>query len=211
MSRILLKAITILFALVILTGLIPSEAGQSAGPVISADAPVIEARLFKNGIVMVTRKFTAGREGGNFFIHDFVFNPVHGTIWVQSDSDVQFRTHVETTEKKGTFLNGDRMLKYLAGKNVELTLNNSDKKITGKVLDIPGTVFSDKNILAISTNEGTEFIETGTIRLFKVPGTTISGNEKEFAVTEKVQTSGIMVSVGPSSQKQDIIFSYLTR
>ncbi|MFC2172813.1 hypothetical protein ACFLU6_09300 [Acidobacteriota bacterium] len=193
------------------------------------DAPVVEARLFKNGLAMVTRAFVLESGENTYRIKDTP-RPVHGTLWFEGDSEVRVKFIEDVFVEKPHALDRQILLENLAGKDVQILLD--DKRVLrGTVLTVtekPEKTFDSRyeqdryryyygslqhygaspsvhiNYIVLSNKDGIELLDFGRVTHLKIEG---DNGDLGTRVTRPV----MQVTAKPAKRKAEVRFSYLTR
>lgn len=181
------------------------------------NAPITEAKLFKNGIAMVTRSFKLNGVNGEYVIADGPV-PIYGTFWVESDADVRFCFTEEKLKRTFTAIDRKTLIDQLSGENVELFLQNN-QTVKGTIIGLnddksektENELLSDSRdagqlpgFISILTDDGLEVIDFNSIWRLK-----FKNRQKRFSsnITKPV----MKVFVERSGSDSVIRFSYLTR
>ena len=96
-------------------------------------APVQSAGLFKNGLALV-RRTTVLKGPGVFRVEDLP-TPVHGTFWIESPVPVTATAGMRLVEMPAADGPVD-LQDDLAGRSVDVYLHDSDRAISGRVVEV---------------------------------------------------------------------------
>lgn len=198
-----------------------------AGEVESVDAKIETVGLFKNGYLLVTRKFTVNRSG--IFRLGNMPEPVHGTFWVEGPVETEVRVGMEKVRRRIDFSKNPAFTSALVGKEVRITLIGRDPIVSG-IVESAGTGYrdsdaadyendhgafrgrahaaafrciDDKGYLVVRTEDKRMFIRLDTVALIEASGTEDLTVEHECPV----MTIGVKEVNGPV----DITITYLAR
>jgi len=102
---------------------------------------VVSAGLFKNGLASITREYTV--PGPGTYTFDALGNPVHGTLWIESEGPVVARSGIEAVDATPEQAAGAGLHEMLLGKNVEIGLRTTDAPpFKGTLIAAPGETYS---------------------------------------------------------------------
>lgn len=101
---------------------------------------VVSAGLFKNGLASITREYTV--PGPGTYTFDALGNPVHGTLWIESEGPVVARSGIEAVDATPEQTAGAGMHELLVGKNVEIGLRTPGAPpFKGTLIAAPGETY----------------------------------------------------------------------
>jgi len=195
-------------ALLALSGWIFCESSSPA-PVF-ADAPVVSASLFKNGLALITRELTIPPHKDSVTVVADV-PPIHGTFWIDFDGAARIessqKSWQETRIAEDNHLDMKQALINLPGQKVRLTLSGGEHVI-GTIKPYSAV---DTSFLPIKTDKGLVFLETGRIERvsFDDPDVELEPVKKE--IKEEMKKDVLNFVVDKSHQQRSLRFSYLCR
>lgn len=97
------------------------------------DSQIVSIAMFKNGLAVVKRKIEVPG-AGTYLVSD-VPEPVHGTLWIESDAEVEARISLRDMEVPLRTREGVNFQEELAGRDVVIYFHDSRiPPVNGKVL-----------------------------------------------------------------------------
>lgn len=181
-----------------------------AEKVATIKAPVVRVALFKNGLVLVTREVNVPR-GMEKVVVDGAPAPVHGTFWLEGDTDVRIaattRTRKEVTTDAKKRLDWLEVFGQLKGKKLRLILGE-DHVIAGEVCGFDAA--SDRWVM-MKTSRGLEMVEPGRIQRVVVEDEAFVLKPETRRAEKEVRETRLEFTLAKATQTRKLVFSYLAR
>ena len=195
---------------VLLAGTLAIRAQANAEKTVTAKAPVVRVALFKNGLALVTREVNVPR-GMEKVVVDGAPAPVHGTFWLEGDTDVRItattRTRKEVATDKKKRLDWLEVFGQLKGKSVRLVLG-PDQAVSGEVCGFDAA--SDRWVM-IKTSRGLEMVEPGRIQRVVVEDEAFVLKPETQRTEKEVRETRLEFTLPKANQTRKLVFSYLAR
>lgn len=165
-------------------------------------APIVRVDMFKNGFAVVTHELAA-EAGVAQYIIDGLQNPVHGTLWVQSEEPVTMKFFIrQEIESKQSVMSSRDILDSLIGEWVLIRLMNEEE-----VDGILRGVTADTQLVILESEDGTLLVKADEIMGLEA--------DRKIKYTENKETKiakpSILLTTGAVRRNQKITISYLTR
>ncbi|MCB1042804.1 MAG: DUF4139 domain-containing protein [Acidobacteria bacterium] len=156
---------------------------------------IVEAGLFKNGLVIVTEEIPLN--GPGTYRLESLPEAIHGSLWVEAGDKIVARTSSRSHSKPLTSTDLDDLTDVLNGEMVSLVFFGEEPELTGRLVGP-----SMGPMLVLETQNGHLFVEKDRIE-------TIRAHEK-VTLERNVDKQVLLFQIG-DTDASTIRFHYLTR